>query len=97
MTTQVGRIELEEAIRGYFIALFNEAKERDCRGDFSVSISGTGHMNSKDIKIEAEARIGTWNNEGKMRATSLQTAFTFAAKRATENAHHEVQLLTAGD
>lgn len=85
---------IEDMMRTYYLQLFNEAKERNLTGEFSITFSATASLNSKEIMIQAEANIGDWRSSGKMKASSIRVAFDHAASRAAENHLHEVKLLT---
>ncbi len=86
---------IENNLHEYLKGKFLEAKAQDVEGDFTITITATGYLNSNNIKITSKVSMGSWESMAEMKSLSVEQAFPIAVQRAHENKRHEVKLLEA--
>jgi len=85
---------INNAIHLYFLQQLFNAQDRNVGGEFDVRIRASGSLNSKEVKISAEADVGNWDNRGTHKAPTLDRAVSVAIDRYWENKADEPKLLT---
>ena len=85
---------VNEAVQLYFLRELQIAQDANVGGEFSCTVKAYGSMNSKEVKITAEASLGNWDNRGEHKSPELHRSVAYAIHRYWENKHDEPKLIT---